>query len=857
MARKEAEAKARREFGSVTLAEQDSREVWRWPSLENLLIDIRYGLRLLRRSPGFTAAALLTLALGIGANAAVFGLLETTLLGPLPFRDPQNLIHVWTIESDGDVHTPHPAQYLAIQKYGRSFEQVAGLGWVDDFYGSDQSALQNLPGLVVTASWLPTLGVQPFLGRNFLEDEQMSGRDAVVILSYGCWRNRFHADPGVIGSQITVNRRSVTIVGVVPQSLGPYYTDAEMFSPLVLENYVQSGNVRAGAVRLQIIARLKRGVTLAQARSEMEELAHELRRPLPATDRSGQLVVEQFAEEFRNTGPTRKNAQRGLWIMAAAAGLVLLIACANVASLLLARGIKRHREIAVRSALGCSRGRMIRQLLTESALLFLFGGGLGLLAARWSEDFVSKAAAGIVSSATFSDVNSRVLASNLLIALLSALLFGMIPALQATRLNLNDHLKDAPANATGGWRSRRSRNLLVVCQIALGMVLIVCFGLLFRSFQHVESSPLGFDAHNVLTATAHLPLPHYPDPSSQAALTRAVLGRIRSMPGVESAGITRSLPMEGAESAQLQIETPAHNGAPLEDTIYFVPVSPGYFSTLKIPMFAGREFQDSDSGNARPVVIVNEKFAQQYFPGANPIGYHLAFVDSPAVRREIVGVVSDFRQRNPEEDERPLAYFPVAQSESSERWSLAIRVRAASDMKSAAAQINNWLRYVDPELNWDVSTMQQEIHGSESLTLRRPIVTLLASFGVLALFLALVGVFGVVSYSVAERTREIGLRIALGAARREVAALVLRESLVVALAGMAVGTLCALGVARVFPTSGIGWSGSGIFLYGVSRTDPITYILAAALLTSVVLAASWIPARRAMRVDPMVALRYE
>jgi putative ABC transport system permease protein len=586
-------------------------------------------------------------------------------------------------------------------------------------------------------------------------------------------------------------------------------------------------------------------------------MAQELHRPLSATDRSGQLVVEEFADEFRNTGPTMTNARRGLWMMAAAAGLVLLIACANVASLLLARGMKRQREIAVRSALGCSRGRMVRQLLTESALLFVLGGILGLLAARWSEDFVTKAASGIVSSSTFSDVNTRVFASNLFISLLNALFFGMIPALQATRLNLNDHLKDAPANATGSARSRRSRNFLVVSQIALGMVLLVCFGLLFRSFQNVESSSLGYDPRNVLTATVRMNPARYSDPAVQTALMREAVERARLMPGIESAGITDSLPMEGADSGRLRIETPAPSAAPLEETIYFLSVSPGYFSALKVPMLSGREFQERDDRTGSRVAIVNQTFASLYFRGANPIGHHLAFADSPANPVEIIGVVADFRQRNPEEDERALAYFPVAQSLAAQRWSFAIRVRAAGDIGNVAARLNNWLRPVDPQLYWDVSTMEQELHDSESLTLRRPIVMLLASFGILALFLALVGVFGVVSHSVAERTQEIGVRVALGAARREIAALVFRESFAVAVAGLALGTICAFGVTRFFPTAGIGWSGSGIFLYGVSRTDVVTYVSAALLLTVIVIAASWIPARRAMRVDPMVALRYE
>jgi putative ABC transport system permease protein len=400
------------------------------------------------------------------------------------------------------------------------------------------------------------------------------------------------------------------------------------------------------------------------------------------------------------------------------------------------------------------------------------------------------------------------------------------------------------------------RNILVGGQIALGMVLLVSFGLLLRSFLHVESSPMGYDARNVLTATVKLPSTPCTAPSDRARLMREAAERMRLMPGVESVGIVDSLPMRGADSGRLRIEVPAPKTAPVEEQIWFVSVSPGYFSTLRVAMLAGRPFQERDGQEASPIAIINQSFAKQYFPGTNPIGYHLAFADSPTTWREIVGIVSDFRQRNPEEDLRPLAYFPVAQTLPG-RWSMAIRVRAASDIRNVAARINSWLRPLDPQLYWELGSMQQQIHDSESLALRRPLIVLLASFGGLAVVLAIVGVFGVTSYSVTERTREIGIRVALGAARNEIAGLVLCETLAVTLTGLTMGTLGAFVLTRFFPTGPIGWSGSGIYLYGVSRIDALTYTCAAVLLTGVALAASWVPARRAMRVDPMVALRYE
>src|SRR6266704_6467657 len=613
MSRREATHAARREFGNVTLVEEDSRAIWRWPSIEHLLMDVRYALRMLHKNPGFTAVAVLTLALGMGANAAIFGLVDSAFLRGLPFREPDRLVHIWTIEADGDLHTPNPTEYQAVREDSKSFEQIAAAGWADYFYDADGSVLQNLPGFLVTPNWLPTLGVQPLLGRNFPDEEQIAGQDAVVILSYDCWHTRFHADPHVAGRQIVLNRRPVTVIGVLPQSLGPYYQELEIFAPLVLDSYASQGNVRAGKMRVQIIARLKPGVTLGQARSEAEVIAGQLRNPGVRADRGDRLVVEDFAQMVRHPGPTMRNAQRGLWMTAVAAGVVLLIACANVASLLLARGVKRYREVAVRSALGCSRRRMIRQLLTESTLLFLCGGSLGLIAARWSEEVITKIASGIVWNNITVEINARILLVGLGVSLLSALFFGMIPALHATRVNLNDSLKDALPSTTSGTRARRPRNLLVVFQVALGMVLLVGFGLLFRSLLHVESSPLGFDPHNVLTATVSLPVSRYADPSAKARVMHQALEQLRSMPSVESAGIVDSLPMDGADSARLSIKT--DSSVAMLDETWFLSVSPDYFSTLKVPMLAGRPFRDTDVREAAQVAIVNQTFAKQYFSG--------------------------------------------------------------------------------------------------------------------------------------------------------------------------------------------------------------------------------------------------
>lgn len=817
-----------------------------------LLQDVRYTLRHIRKKPGFAAVVIATLALGIGANTAIFGLVDSAFLHSLPFRAPERLVHVWAVEADGDQHTPTPAQYDAIREQANSFDEVAAAGWADYFLDAD-GVSQNLRGRVVTPNWLVTLGIKPLLGRTFRREEQIAGEDGVVMLSYNSWLSRFHRDVHVVGKQILLNRRPVTVVGVLPPSLGPYYGDMEVFAPLVLESYANQGYLRAGKLRVEIIGRLRQGVTLEQARSEADVIAVRLRHP--GADRSDRLMVQDFTDELRHPGPTRANAEHGLLMTAIAAGFVLLIACTNVASLLMARAVTRRREVAVRTALGCSRARMVQQFLTETAVLFVFGGIGALIATRWCEEALTKAAAALLPG-VYLQVGVRTFAVNLAISLLSAAVFGTIPAVQATQANVNENLKDGVPSVAGGTRSQQLRNGLVAGQVALGMVLLVGFGLLLRSFLHVESSPLGYDPLQVLTASVRLPLPRYANPTERVPFIQAALDRVRSMAGVESVGITDSLPMQGAESAGVRIETANAGATPVVDEIYFVSASPEYFSTLKVPVLAGRFFRETDGPNAAPVAIVNQTFAKQYFAGADPIGRQLAFADSLEKRSQIVGVVSDFRQRNPEEDLRPMAYLPIAQT-ASPRLSMAIRVRSASEMGNVAARLRDWLRPVDPQLYWELGSMQLQVHDSESLTLRRPVMALLACFGSVALILVVVGIFGVTAYSVAERTREMGIRIALGADRAQVALLVLHQALLIAGLGLFVGALGATAATRFLPTQGIGWSGSGIFLYQVSRTDALTYFSVAALLTTVAVIAAYVPARRAMKVDPMVALRYE
>ena len=590
-------------------------------------------------------------------------------------------------------------------------------------------------------------------------------------------------------------------------SLALYSGDVEIFAPLILGSYASQGYVRAGKARVEIVARLRQGVELGQARSEAEVIAARLKTPSTLGGGGDRLVLEDFGESSAILGLQERMPTRGLFMTAAAAGVVLLIACANIASLLMARAVKRRREVAVRVALGCSRARMIRQFLAESMVLSVCGGVIAAILARWSEGIITTMAAGTLPG-IYLQVDARVFAFSMGVSLLSALAFGIIPALQATRMNVGENLKDGIPNLAGGPRSRRLRNGLLAGQVALGMVLLVGFGLLLRSFLKVERSQIGYDPHSVLTATVRLPIAGYAASTDRARLMQRAMERMRSMPGVESVGIADSLPMQGAESASLKIVTPTSTHV---DEIFFVSVSPEYFATLKVPILSGRSFQETDGPEASMVAIVNQTFAKRYFPGASAVGYRVAYASSPEAWREIVGVVSNFRQRNPEEDLRPMVYLPVAQTLPA-GWSMAVRVRAASDVGSLAVRMGDWIRPADPRLYWELGSLQLQIHDSESLTLRRPMIALLATFGTLAMVLVVIGVFGVTAYSVAERTREIGIRMALGAARGEIAGLVLRESLMVGFVGLGAGTLGAIAATRLLPTEGIGWSGSGIFL---------------------------------------------
>ena len=816
-----------------------------------LLQDLRYGLRMLAKDRGFTAVAVLTLALGIGANTAIFSVVNSVLLKslPFPYQDPERLVSV----ASGDLGSGFGdnislGDFEEWKTRNHVFERMAVFEGAWFTLAGDEP--QRIHGDFISADWLPTLGIQPTLGRNFEAGEEQAGRDAVVILSNDGWRRRFNADPNIVGKRLTLNDRSYTVVGILPPSFKFY--DREIFAPLVPGSAATDHS--QSSMTYHAFARLKQRVTLQQAQVEIAGIARQLELQFPVTNR-GRLVwlgtVKEAATELQ---PTPKRMHQTLWIMFGAVGLMMLVACANISGLLLARGVTRQREFALRTALGSTRGRVIRQLLTETAVPFLAGGSAGVALAFWSRGLLAKTMASYLGDAVVA-IDGRVFAFGLLVALVSGLVFGLAPARQAVSVNLNDALKDSP-HAIGGLSRNCVHSSLVITEMALALVLLISFGLLFRSFLQVEAVSLGFDPSHVITVSAGLDQPRYSGPAARIALAKSVLQKALKVPGVQTAGITDSLPLQGADGMWFVIEGRAASQGQ-QATLRTVAVTPDSFRTLKIPFLQGRMFTEGDMATAPAVVVINQTLARRFFPGQSPLGKRLRMEDSPTVWREIVGVAADVRQRNLDEDSAPIVYRPWDQAPQS-NLSLAMRVASASDEPMVAAKLRRELHTVDKSQVWkQPETMDQLIYESESVSLRRPVVRLLGIFGILAALVAAVGLYGVMSYSVTQRTQEIGIRVALGADRSTILALVFKRTALLLAMGIALGIAASLLLTRLLPTGPIGWTGAAIHLYGISRTDLLTYASFSVLLALIVMIASYIPARRATKVDPIVALRYE
>ena len=844
----EARAAARRQFGNLSLIEEDSRRVWRWPRIEDFLIDVRYGLRMLLKNPGFTVVAVLTLALGIGANTAIFSAIEAVLLRPLPFPASEQLVRVVSVRSRDNA--PDNVSYPDFADWrtrSHSFSQMAAYH-TDSFTLTGQGEALHIQGAVVSAELFSVLDVKPYLGRAFLPQEDQPGTvsgEFVVILSHALWREHFRADPNIIGRTVNLDDRSFTVVGVMPAGFQfPIQNEAIEFWTTVAVDFLAlpgqpSMAAQRGAHYFDVIARLNPSVSAPQAQADLSTIVAGLNEQYPENAPRTVQVVPELDQLVGHVRPA-------LLILLGAVGCVLLIACGNVGNLLLSRGASREKEMAVRRALGAGRWRLIRQLLTESVMLALAGGALGIALARWGVPPLIAAVPEDVPRTAGIHVDGRVLLFTGIVSLLTGIVFGLGPALQNSRFGFGESLKEGARSVTEGARRVRLRNALVVADVALAAVLLVGAGLLLKSLLRLEAVDLGYKPQGVLTFKIDLPFARYPV-KDQAVFFERALARLNQLPGVRSVSAVLPLPLDGDEIDTLF----AVDGQPTshadEPRTNYSWVEPGYFQTVGIPLRQGRDFSVRDSLESTPVVIINETLARLYFPGRDPLGKRIQpgvgnGYPSPPMR-QIVGVVRDIRQNGLTVQPGPQVYVPRAQSPLG---SMIVVLNTKVAPSSVAEIARQEVASVDKDVPiYAVRTFDH--YFSKSVGEPHFLSTLLAIFAALALVLATIGLYGVISYSTAQRTHEIGVRMALGARRHDVLVLVLRQGLRLALIGVAIGILGSLGVTRLLSS----------LLYGVHPSDLSTFALVSLGLMFVALLACYIPARRATRVDPMVALRYE
>jgi putative ABC transport system permease protein len=802
----------------------------------NLWQDLQYGFRLLRKSPGFSLIAALALALGIGANSAIFSFVNGILLRPLPFEDPDRLLVIRERSKVLEGMSVAYPNFLDWRDQNQSFEQIAAVRNAG-YNLTYESNAERVQAAQVSAGLWPALGARPALGRAFSEDEDRVGGNRVVMLSHALWHRLFAGDPAVLDRNLTLNGQPFTIIGVMPPSF-QFPNRAELWVPIGIfsDRMMERGNHPG----IFAIARLKPNVSLEQAQTDMDAVAVRLEEQYPQTNTGNRVSITPMFQQV--VGPV----QSYLWFLLGAVGFVLLIACANVANLLLARAATRQKEIALRTALGAPRGRIIRQLLTESALL---AGALGLALAYAGMRGLVAISPANTPRLNEVGIDPWVVGFNFAVALATGIIFGLVPALQASRTDLSETLKEG-GRTSGGSSRHRLRSLLVIAEMAIALVLLIGAGLIIRSFMHVLEVKPGFDPAGVLAAQVSPPDVSYPKPEDRAIFYRRVLEQLSSAPGVEAAAAVTPLPMSGdgwQTSYTVEGEPPPAAGeAPLTD---FAMVSPDYFRAMGIPLIEGRFFDSRDIKGAAEVAIVDESFARRHFPDQSAIGKRVrnGGPNSTQPFREIVGVVGHVKNYGLAEQSRVEMYVPFEQNATSYAN---IVVRTPNDMAVATAAIQSAVRSADREIPvHSVRTMEQLL--SDSVAGRRLFMTLLSFFAAVALALAAVGIYGVMSYSVTQRTHEIGIRMALGATSADVLKLVIRQGMKLTVTGVALGLAGTYALTKLLASAVSG------LLYEVGASDPVTFGAISLILSAVALAACYIPARKATRTDPMIALRYE
>ncbi|HKU73430.1 MAG TPA: ABC transporter permease [Pyrinomonadaceae bacterium] len=799
--------------------------------MRNFMQDLRYGIRMMAKRPGFTLIAALTLALGIGANTAIFSAVNAVLLKPLPFPESEQLVDLaetFKPNGYGSVSVP------TLEDWKNQNTVFAGIsayqGTSFNLEGGD--APQRIAGLKVGANYFDVLGMKPALGRTFLPGEDVAGREHVVMLSDQLWRRNFGANPEIINQTIALNGQKFTVVGVMPPELGSLYRNVQMWSPLA---FPEKDRLNRGDHKYLVIGRLKSGVTLAQARDHMNVIAQRLEEQY----KDGRGIRLMQIEELWVA-----NVRSPLLMMMVAVGFVLLIACTNVANLLLARATVRRREISIRVALGAGRGRLIQQFLTEGLLLSVLGGALGIALAWWSMSVLGKIAFPFLPRSQEIAIDGRVLLFTLVVSVLTSVVFGLIPSLQAGKTDVQETLKEGgntmSAGMVGGWL----RPSLVVVEVAAAVVLLIGAGLMIRSVMRIRDVEPGLRPQNLLTAKMSLPREKYKDSESAIRFYQQVVERVSHLPGVESAGLVSHLPIEEmGYNANVSVEGKTYppNESPL---VEFRVVSNDYFQTADIPLLRGRLFNQQEGDDKQPVVVINETMAKQIWPGEDPIGKRLQDEDKVTV----IGVVGDVKNYGLLRQPAPEMYAPYTLSNfwPDMRWNMRLLVRSTLDNNEIAAAVRREVQAVDPaQPIYAVQTMNLVIENTvrdKSLN-----TTLLSVLAGVSLLLAVIGVYGVMSYTVAQHTREIGIRMALGARPQSILKLIMGRGFVLVSVGVVVGVLASFGLTRFIEN----------MLFGITPTDPLTFVVIISILGVVALLACLIPAQRAMRVDPIVVLRHQ
>jgi len=806
---------------------------------DEMFQDLRYGVRMLLKNPGFTAIAILTLALGIGANTAIFTVVNAVLLRPLPYPESEKLMQAGRAFQGGDLASDlsvSEQKFVFLRDQTQSFEAVtATQGMGSNFYLSDGNQIEYINGLLVSVDFFRVMGVQPASGRGFTKEEESLSGERVVILGDGLWRRRFGADAGLIGKTITLSGAAYTVVGVMPPGF-EYYGAHDVFLPMRINPTRQNEGHN-----WTVIGRLKQDITLDQARAELKLVFEKFRAAYPR-----QSDPKEYFGAMSWQASMTSDVQGLLWILLGAVGCVLLIACANVANLQLTRAAARQKEMAIRTALGAGGGRLLRQLLTEGAVLAALGGGVGLLLALWGlKAMLALLPEGLLPRTGEIHLDNRVLVFALGTSLLTGIVFSLAPALQTRRVDVNRTLKEGGGKS--GAARGRLRGTLVVIEVALALTLTVGAGLLLRTFANLRGVEPGFDARNVLTFELSPRGKNYDTVAKLNDFHRRALERFRQLPGVETVALTNKLPLNGWFNLPYKL---AGSSEWTGSTEYRL-ISPDYFRAMKMTLRQGRAFDESDAAGAEPVIIVSEAFARKNFPNASPLGQQFCVgceYGDPAIRR-VIGVINDTKQRSLSGNAPATIFIPLAQAPEGVREhvrGVSFALRTAGDPLRLSAAISSEAHQLEPAAPVRHMRSLEQLLGS-SIAPQRFNLSLLGLFAGLGLLLAAVGIYGVMAYSVAQRTHEIGIRMALGAQTRDVMKLVVRQGMALALVGVALGLIASFGLTR--------WLKS--MLFGVTATDPLTFAAIALLLALVAFAACYVPARRATRVDPLVALRHE